>query len=290
MYRMASDYIGMRYDMVSDGADPRMSAMFVRSVEKALLVLRAFDSGRRSMSLGEIATSVGISKSAAQRFTYTLETLGYLRKDPSSRRWSLTPRTLDIGSAYLATDTLIETANPYLVDLNQDCRESVNMSEPDGADMIFLARFTSHSRTFVHMPFGTRIPMFCTASGRAYLSTLPAEKADEILRSSDFHPFTPSTEVDPETILQRVDAARSRGFATAAEEFYVGDLNIAAPIVGPDGVGIGAINISCPTARWTIEKMEAELAPLLVQTARKISSGPNARIRQTPRKQQGNRP
>lgn len=260
--------------------DPKKSPMFVQSVEKALLVLRAFDSGSRSMSLGELAGSIGISKSAAQRFTYTLETLGYVRKDPSTRRWMLTPRTLDIGSAYLATDVLLESANPHLVDLNQACRESVNLSEPDGADMIFLTRFTSHSRSFVQMPFGTRIPMFCTASGRAYLSTLAPEEAERVLRSAPLHSFAASTVTDIEAVLAQVEQSRERGFATASEEFYVGDLNVAAPLVGPDGTGIGAINISGPTSRWTIEKMEAELAPLLVQTARKISAGPNARVRQ----------
>lgn len=254
--------------------------MFVQSVEKAFAVLRAFDSGRRTMSLSEIALTVGITKSAAQRFTHTLEVLGYLRKDIASRRWQLTPRTLDIGSAYLATDPLVEKANPHLVDLNQSCRESVNLSEPDGSDMVFLARFTSHSRSFIHMPAGTRIPMFCTASGRAYLSTLPQEEAERILRSAPLHPFTAHTIVDPVQILSRIEEARSRGFAHASEEFYIGDLNIAAPLVGPDGVGIGAINISCPTNRWTISKMEADLAPLLVQTARRISGGPSARIRQ----------
>ena len=279
MYLMSDKNIDMRYTQDTETA-PEKSAMFVHSVAKAFAVLRAFDSGQRTMSLGEIAASVGISKSAAQRFTHTLGTLGYIRKDPSSRRWMLTPKNLDIGSAYLATDPLLETANPHLVELNHACGESVNLSEPDGQDMVFMARFTSHSRSYVQMPFGMRIPMFCTASGRAYLSTLPAAEAESIIAASSLHPFTAATETSAEAVLSMVSRARERGFATASEEFYLGDLNIAAPLVGPDGKGIGAINISGPTVRWNIPKMEAELAPLLMQAARNISAGPNARVRQ----------
>lgn len=267
----------MRYNQAGD---ERGSTMFVQSVERAFAVLRAFDGGRVSMGLSEIAQSAGITKSAAQRFIHTLEALGYLRQDPASRRWQLTPRTLDIGAAYLTTDPLIEKANPHLVDLNHACGESVNLSEPDGREMVFLARFTSHSRTFVHMPVGTRIPMVCTASGRAYLSTLPRDEAERIVRAAPLHPFTTHTPTDPEAVLALVDETRRNGFATAAEEFYLGDLNIAAPLLSPDGTGIGAINISGPVSRWTIEKMKTELAPLLLQTARSISGGPSAKTRQ----------
>ena len=255
------------------------SSLFVHSLEKAIGVLRAFDGGSSSLSLAELARLVGISKAAAQRFTHTLEGLGYMQKDPSSRRWSLTPRTLEIGAAYLANDPLIHQATTHLVDLNQASRETVNLSEPHATDMVFLARFTSHSRSFVHMQVGTRIPMFCTASGRAYLSTLADAEVDAILHAAPPVPYTGRTIVASDRILDLVAQARERGFATACEEFYLGDLNVAAPLLGADGRGVGAINISCPTSRWEMDDMEARLAPLLVETARRISAGPNARTR-----------
>lgn len=243
-------------------------------------MLKAFDAGHRSMSLSEIAQSVGMTKSAAQRFTYTLGALGLLYQDPASRRWQLTPRTLDIGATYLATDSLIEQATPYLVELNHRCGESVNLSRPDGLDMVFVARFTSHSRAFVHMPVGTRIPMFCTASGRAYLSSLSPTRAAEFIQASILHAFTTHTLTEADDVLTQVAESGPRGFATAAEEFYLGDLNIAAPIMAADGRALGAVNVSCPTSRWTLERMALEIAPLLVETVRQISGGPSARLRQ----------
>ncbi|WP_081631005.1 IclR family transcriptional regulator [Aureimonas ureilytica] len=251
--------------------DPRESKLFVESVERAFDVLRAFK-GRASLSLTEIAGEAGITKSAAQRFTHTLEVLGHLRKD-EAKRWRLTPRSLEFGTYYLSMDPLIERANPHLHELNDVSGESVNLSEPDGDEMVYLARFTANRQFFIHMPLGTRIPMYCAASGRAFLSTLPREDAWKIVEGAQKRPFTAKTLTDPEAIMQRVDEARERGFARAEEEFYVGDLNIAAPVIGPDGRTLGCVNISGPTSRWTMDRMEAELAPTLIQTVRSISSG-----------------
>ncbi|GAB3684037.1 IclR family transcriptional regulator [Salinisphaera aquimarina] len=263
-----------------DSSDATTSPLYVRSVAKAFAVLKAFDGGHRSMSLSEIAAAVDMTKSAAQRFTYTLGALGLLYQDPASRRWQLTPRTLDIGTSYLAADSLIEQATPYLVELNHRCGESVNLSRPDGLDMVFVARFTSHARAFVHMPVGTRIPMFCTASGRAYLSSQPPSQAANFIQASTLHAFTAHTLTNADEILTHVAESGPRGFATASEEFYLGDLNIAAPILAADGSSLGAVNVSCPTSRWTLERMVAEIAPLLIQTVRRISGGPSARQRE----------
>ncbi|MDF1600912.1 IclR family transcriptional regulator [Mesorhizobium sp. YIM 152430] len=249
----------------------RDNRLFVESVERGFEVLRAFR-GTFSLSLTELSDRAGITKSAAQRFTHTFEVLGFLRRD-SSKRWSLTPRALEFGTYYLASDPLLERANPHLNELNHECGESVNLSQPDGTDMVYMARFTANRRFFIHMPIGTRIPMYCAASGRAYLSTQPRDDARLLVEHAARRAFTAKTITDVDAIMELVDEARDQGFAKASEEFYVGDLNIAAPIISADGQTLGCVNISGPTSRWSMERMEAELAPLLIQTVRTISSG-----------------
>ncbi|OWY08397.1 hypothetical protein B6V74_14750 [Thioclava sp. F42-5] len=253
----------------------KRSRQYVEAVEKAFAVLRAFK-GHASLSLTELANLAGITKSAAQRFTYTLEQLGYLSRD-ESRRWVLTPRTLELGASYLSMNPLIERANPHLAELNRNCSESVNLSVPDGTDMVFVARFVANQRTFIHMALGTRIPMFCTASGRAYLSRLDTKQAEDLISGSKAMPYTAKTITDKQAVMEQIAVARHRGFAIAEEEYYVGDLAIAAPVFGSNGKVIGAINISGPTSRWTIEKLSSELSAQLIHTARAVSSGrPNA--------------
>ncbi len=257
-------------------APPEASAhdpLFNDSVQKALAVLEAFGHGRRVLKLAETAAAAGITKASAQRCIHTLEVLGYLRRDQRSTGWVLTPRALGIAHAYLSGYRLIEQATRHLVDLNQATGESVSLSEPDGIDMVFVARFPSHKRFLIHMPVGRRLPMYCTASGRAYLSMLPASEVQGLLRQSSLRALTPKTICEPRRILELIDLAHAEGCAFSDQECYRGDLTVAAPVIGEAGLPVGAINISAPSSRWTLEEMRTKLAPLVIETGRAISSG-----------------
>jgi IclR family pca regulon transcriptional regulator len=251
----------------------RHDPLFNDSAQKALAVLEAFGQGRRVLKLAEAAEVAGISKASAQRCIHTLEVLGYLRRDRRGTGWGLTPRALGIAHAYLFGYRLIEQATRHLVDLNRATGESVSLSEPDGAEMVFVARFPSHKRFLIDFPVGTRLPMYCTASGRGYLAALPAEEAQRILRQSSLRALTPLTVTDPDRILALIETARHDGYACSDQECYRGDVTVAAPVIGPGGHPVGAINISAPTSRWTLAEMRAKLAPLLIETARAVSSG-----------------
>ena len=149
----------------------------------------------------------------------------------------------------------------------------MSLSEPDGTDMVFIARFPSLKRFHIHMPVGRRLPMYCTASGRAYLSALPRPPAQRLLRARTLRSLTPHTLTDPRQILKRIQAAREAGYAWSDQEYYRGDVTIAAAVLGEDGVPLAAVNMSAPTSRWTLAELRAKLAPLLLQTARAASIG-----------------
>lgn len=225
------------------------------------------------LKLSEAAELADITKASAQRCIHTLEVLGYLCRDGRGTGWVLTPRALGIAHAYLSGYRLIEQATQHLVDLNRATGESVSLSEPDGTDMVFVARFPSHKRFLIHMPIGRRLPMYCTASGRAYLSTLPESEVQRMLRRSSLHALTPKTITDPQQIRDLIRTARSDGYACSDQECYRGDVTVAAAVIGEGGHPVGAINISAPSSRWTLEEMRTKLAALVMETARAVSSG-----------------
>jgi len=78
---------------------------------------------------------------------------------------------------------------------------------------------------------------------------------------------------DPQQIWKRIQAARDCGYAWSDQEYYRGDLTIAAPVLGEDGQPLAALNISGPTSRWTLTQLRAKLAPLLLQSAQAASLG-----------------
>lgn len=255
-----------------DDHSPAISPLFNQSLAKAFGLLEAFSIDRRSMNLPELAANTGLTKSAVQRLTFTLEALGYLRKDPVSKRYSVTPRTLELGMRYTTTSSLIESASPYLLDLNIKCGETVNLSEPDTLNMIFVSSYPGRRQISVQLPVGSRFPIYCTAAGRAFLSGSTREKVDAVIGGSEIRSYTPNTILDRAEIIRLIEDARMAGFAFANGEFYRGDINIAAPVTGSDGQAIAAVGVSVPVTRWTFESACAEIAPQVTEAAQIISS------------------
>ncbi|GAB6851854.1 IclR family transcriptional regulator [Paraburkholderia kururiensis] len=246
--------------------------LFNQSLEKGLNVLRAFSAKRRTMTLAEVAEAASMSKSSAQRMVYTLEKLGYIRKHPLTRRYQLTPRVMQIGFNYLAADTLIDVANPFLSELTNITGETTNLTEPDDDEMVYVSRFVSTKFVPIHMPIGSRIPMYCTGSGRAFLSALPADEAHARLEQMNRVAFTANTVTDVARLGELLAEVRQNGYATNREELFIGDMSIAAPVVGSQGRPVAAVHVVAPTSRWTFDDARLKLAPAVIDCARGISN------------------
>lgn len=250
--------------------------MFNQSVEKGLAILAAFGSRNRRMSLSQIAETVGITRSSAQRIVFTLETLGYVIKDPYTRRYELANKVMEIGCNYLEANALIDSANPFLSAANSSCDETVSLTEPCGTNMTYVASFTSRKPIVAHMAIGSRMPMYCSAAGRAYLSGLPEDEIRGLLEASELTPVTPHTLLNVDTITENVLEARARGFSTNFEEYYLGHLNVGAPIFNNAGRAVAAVHVVAPSSRWTREEVIGKLAPMVLECAQAITNAVRA--------------
>ena len=255
----------------------REDPLTVQSVEKAFRVLTAFDGAHPTMGLTQLAAAVDLDKSAAQRFTHTLMKLGYLRKDPDTKRFELTAKTLDIGYHYTRANLLVERALPYLLHLSKTTEETINLTVQDDTEIIFVSRFMSRHVLKNDVIIGTRMPAYCTSNGIAILSRLPRDQARDILKRSDLRAFTPHTTFRMGDLLKKLDLSAARGYATAFEEFYHGDLSVAAAILDQNRRPLGAINIAVSRARFSPKEAEARFSPLVVAAALSISQISNPR-------------
>jgi IclR family pca regulon transcriptional regulator len=246
--------------------------LFNQSLEKGLAVLRAFNAQRRTMTLANVAEATGITKSSAQRMIYTLERLGYVKKHAQTRRYQLTPKVMEVGYNYLEADTLVDVANPFVSELANSTGETTNLTEPYDTEMVYVARFVSYKVIPIHMPIGSRIPMYCTGSGRAYLSALPEQDAVALLQRSALISRTRHTRTDIDDIMSLLAEARVRGYATNDEELFLGDMTIAASVIGSQGTPVAAVHVVAPTSRWSLDEAEKKLAPLVLDCARSISN------------------
>jgi IclR family transcriptional regulator, pca regulon regulatory protein len=249
----------------------RASSLLVGSFEKGLRVLAAFDRERPTMGLREISQATGLDQSSVERFTFTLTALGFLHKDDRTRKYSLTPRVLELEFAYLQTNSLIESATPLLYEANQACGESLNLSELIGTEIVYVAWTPGYHVISVDILLGTRMPAYAAAPGRAILAFLPEAEAASVLDRSDLRWLTPHTITDKGALLGLLDDVRRDGHALAEEQCFPGDISAAVPIFGPGGAPTAALVVSVPTPRWTGAEIRQKLAPLILETGARMS-------------------
>ena len=223
------------------------------------------------LSLAQIAATAELDKSAAQRFTYTLERLGYLHKEQETKRFALTPRALDLGYHYLRASPIAERAMPYLQELSRTTEESVSLSVLDDTEIVYLVRFTSRFMVSSNVIVGTRLPAYCAAPGIAMLSRLPRAASQDILQRSELRPYTAATTWRMPELLAKLEATAVRGFAIAIEEIFPGDISLAAAITGVRGEPVGAVSLSVSHARITPAAAERRFGPLVMETAHALS-------------------
>ncbi|WP_037380049.1 IclR family transcriptional regulator [Sinorhizobium americanum] len=245
--------------------------LYLGTIEKGLLVLDTFCANPRPMTLAEVSEASGLNKSATQRVLYTLRALRYLTHSETTRQYSLSARTMDIGNAYLRSNPIVEATFPYLLEANKRSQETVNLTELDGSDIIYISRVPSRSVMSSYVTIGTRLPAFATAPGRAIMANLSPSVTEDLLKTSDFAAITPYTITTRHELVDELEKVRRKGFAIANQEAMLGDISTAAPIFGYDNHVVAAVNIAASTANWTVEKVEAELSPIIVEIARQMS-------------------
>ena len=253
-------------------AEPQAAdALYNVSLDKGLQVLRAFDAAHRTMTLVELAALTGMSKGSVQRTVHTLQVLGYIGKHPQTRRFQLLPRVIEIGFNYLAAHPLIRAAHPYLSQLANASGETASLTEAVDREMVYVAQLLAPKFIPVLTPVGMRIPMYCTSSGRAFLSRLPEAQARALLEASARERRTAATLTDVDAIMKRVALCRKVGYATNCEELFLGDMGLAAAVIDSAGRPVGAVHVSPPTSRWTMDEAQKQLAPMVIECARAIS-------------------
>jgi len=243
---------------------------FVQSLDRGLAVIRAFGRGRERLSLSEVAKEAGLTRAAARRFLLTLVRLGYVRSD--GREFSLRPRVLELGYAYLSGLAMPEIAAPYLEELVARVRESSSISVLDAGHIVYVARVPTKRIMTVAISVGTRFPAYATSMGRVLLAGLSEPDLDRYLAEADLDPLTDRTVTDPGRLREIVRQAAGQGYAIVDQELEEGLRAIAAPIHGAGGAVIAAINVSAHASRVSMAAMRSELLPQLLDTAHRIET------------------
>lgn len=248
---------------------------FVKSLERGLEVIRAFDANNSDLTLSDVAKSTGLTRASARRFLLTLTDLGYVLSD--GRRYRLSPRVLELGYAYLSSLSIPDIARPHLSALVAEVRESSSMSVLDRSEVVYVARVPAKRIMSISISVGTRFPAFATSMGRVLLAGQSKDWLDEYLASADLTPITDRTISDPDLLRQELDRIRESGWALVDQELEEGLRALAVPVHDMNGTVVAAINVSVHTSRGSAAAARNELLPQLLAAAKAIDQDLSAR-------------
>ncbi|MDQ0906275.1 IclR family pca regulon transcriptional regulator [Streptomyces canus] len=243
---------------------------FVRSLERGLAVIRAFDADHPELTLSEVARACGLTRAAARRFLLTLADLGYVRAD--GRAYRLTPRVLELGYSYLSSFSLAQIAVPHLEQLVEDTRESSSLCVLDGDDTVYVARVPARRIMTAAITVGTRFPAHVTSVGRVILAHLPQEEIEARLAHVELTPLTARTLVSADLLRAELDRVRRQGYAVVDQELEEGLRSIAAPVRDRGGEVVAAVNIPVQAGRTTLAALRRDLLPPLLETVAGIEA------------------
>jgi IclR family transcriptional regulator, pca regulon regulatory protein len=243
---------------------------FVQSLERGLAVIRAFDGTHHELTLSDVAAATGVTRAAARRFLLTLAELGYVRSD--GRYFSLSPRVLELGYAYLSSLSLPEVAEPHLEALVAEVNESSSVSVLDGPDVVYVARVPTSRIMTVAISVGTRFPAYATSMGRVLLASQAEEELDAYLDGVHLDRLTSRTIASMAAFRTELAKVRAQGWALVDQELEEGLRAVAAPIRDRAGRVVAAVNISAHASRASLESMRRDLVPPLLATAARISA------------------
>ena len=257
-------------NVAPDGSLATRNTDFVQSLDRGLAVIRAFGPERERLSLSEVARATGLTRAAARRFLLTLVKLGYVRSD--GREFSLRPRVLELGYAYLSGLTLPEVAAPHMEELVARLHESSSISVLDGDHIVYVVRVPTKRIMTVAISVGTRFPAYATSMGRVLLAAASEDELERYLAEVTFEAFTRRTVTDPARLRVILGDVARQGYAIVDQELEEGLRAVAAPIRGAADVGPAAINVSAHASRVSMAALRAEILPVLLQTARQIEA------------------
>lgn len=233
---------------MSNGGDRELA---VRSVERAIAILDLLaDGGERSGA--DLSRELGVHRSTALRLLGTLARHALVERDEKSGRYRLGRRLQQLASVVSGEFDLRSEARPVCDRLSRAAGETVTLDVLAG-DMIVPIEQATESTSVVSVNWlGRRTPAHCTASGKAILAFSPQSVRDRIL-ARRLEASTPHTVTDRGEIEAQLDAVRVAGVAVTYEELELGLDAIAAPVFGPTGEVVAALDVSGPSHRLRAE-------------------------------------
>jgi DNA-binding IclR family transcriptional regulator len=210
-------------------------------------VLHAFGPEDRRLNLATLGRRTGLPKATIHRVVNDLVSARML--DHTSAGFRLSGHLFELGMRASVERSLADVAMPFMEDLYEFSHETVHLAVREGFEVVYIAKIGGHRQAAAPSRVGGRLPLHCTAIGKALLAHASADVIDAYL-DRPLERLASRTVTAPGLLRRQLSEASERGAAFEYEESAAGLACVAAAILDTDGTPTGAISVTGPTTRF----------------------------------------
>ncbi|BCG45913.1 Transcriptional regulator, IclR family [Citrifermentans bremense] len=252
-------------------AKKEKSEYIIQAVSHALDLLEQFHDEVDELGVTELSKRLKLHKNNVFRLLATLESRNYIEQNKVTENYRLGLKTLELGQTFIKQMGLLRQSRPVLEALVKECNETTYVAILKEFHIVYLDVVETDLTVRVVPRVGARLPAYCTAAGKVQIAYMTDEELENYLPTKEMKRYTPKTVTDREELKKHLKVIAEQGYAIDDEEMDVGVKCVGAPIRDYTRRIIGAVSISGPSMRFTDERLEKELIPLVIRSGEEIS-------------------
>lgn len=243
----------------------------INVVSRTVALLRSFAEAGQSVSIKDLAASLGLPPSTLHRLLEQLIAAGMIERAPR-RRYRVSAEFSRIGALAARRTGVLDIARPVLEEVTRETAETcmLGMLLPQTLSMMFIDKAASPQGLPYEIRMHRARSLLWGATGLGILAWLDPFQVDRILSRGETSPIDGQAPPDPHRMAQRLASIRARGYAMTWGEQTQGAVGMAAPVFGPSRQVVADLCITMPQRRFGPGD-EARLAGLLTARAAYLS-------------------
>jgi IclR family transcriptional regulator, KDG regulon repressor len=243
----------------------------IQSVAHALDVIEQFFGDVDELGVTELSKRLKLHKNNVFRLLATLEARGYIEQNKSTENYRLGIKCLHLGRRYIDHMGLVKQARPILAGIAHQCHESAYVAVVRGDGVVPLESAEPEGRAVkINPPIGEALPLYCTAAGKAHLA-FETEEQLKTLFPEQLPRHTATTLVDRAELFKQLGEVARQGFSVDCGEYIEDISSVAVPVRDYTRNVVGTLSVAGPAYRIPPERIESELAPLLIEAGTELS-------------------
>lgn len=253
-------------------AKKEKSEYLIQAVSHALDLLEQFHGEVDELGVTELSKRLKLHKNNVFRLLATLDSRGYIEQNRVTENYRLGLKTLELGQTFIKQMGLLRQSKPVLEALVSQCNETTYVAILKDFSIIYLDAVETDMTVRVVPRVGSRLPAYCTAAGKIQIAHMSDEELDNYLPGKELKRYTPNTIIDCNLLREQLKKIAENGYAVDNEELDIGVKCVSAPIRDYTRRIIGAVSISGPSMRFSDERIDSELIPLVLKAGDEISA------------------